>query len=106
MGQSGDSAGHHLGNGVSTVIGHHGCTKVFAAGVRSGQIRLDQWLPSENTYDWLGAGIYFWESSRSRAKKWAIEQFGDEADVLEVEIELGHCLDLLENTYHSAIRAI
>jgi hypothetical protein len=90
---------------VATVVGYHGCEQVFADGVRSGRIPLDHWKPSQNVYDWLGEGIYFWEGSRSRAKEWAELQFGDVADVLEVEIDLGHCLDLLESTYHEAIRA-
>jgi hypothetical protein len=90
---------------VTTVLGYHGCQKDFANGVRSGRITLDQWRPSRNAYDWLGEGIYFWESSRTRAHQWAVEQFADQADVLEVEIDLGHCLDLLESTYHEAIRA-
>jgi hypothetical protein len=88
------------------VLGYHGCQKAFADGVRSGQITIDQWKPSQNTYDWLGEGIYFWEGSRSRADSWAKELFGDQGDVLEVEIELGECLDLLENTYYNSIRGI
>ncbi|HMF13699.1 MAG TPA: hypothetical protein VKE94_15380 [Gemmataceae bacterium] len=73
--------------------------------MRSGRIPLDHWKPSQNVYDWLGQGIYFWEGSRSQAEAWAELQFGDDADVLEVEIDLGRCLDLLESTYHDAIRA-
>ncbi len=65
------------------VLGYHGCEKVFANGVRSGRISLAQWKPSQNLYDWLGEGIYFWESSRTRAEEWATEIFGDQADVLK-----------------------
>jgi hypothetical protein len=90
---------------VATGWGYHGCQKVFADEVRSGRITLAQWQPSQNVYDWLGEGIYFWESSRSRAEQWAVEQFGGQADVLEVEIELGRCLNLLESTYHTGLRA-
>jgi len=90
---------------VATVVGYHGCHREFAVGVRSGRISLDRWKPSHNVYDWWGERIYFWEGSRSRAQAWAEQQFGHEADVLEVEIELGRCLDLLECTYHDAIRA-
>ena len=90
---------------MATVVGYHGCQRDFADGVRSGRIPLDHWKPSRNIYDWLGEGIYFWEGSRSRAEEWAKLQFGVAADVLEVEIDLEHCLDLLENTYHNAIRA-
>jgi len=27
--------------------------------------------PSENDYDWLGHGMYFWENSQHRAKQFA-----------------------------------
>ena len=67
---------------VATVLGYHGCQKEFAGGVRSGQITFAQWKPSQNQYDWLGEGIYFWEGSRTRAEQWAALQYGDEADVL------------------------
>src|SRR5438132_1087904 len=90
---------------VPSVVGYHGCQKVFADGVRSGGIPLGRWKPSQNVYDWLGEGIYFWEGSRTRAEQWALIQFGDQADVLEAEIELGQCLNLLESTYHDALRA-
>jgi hypothetical protein len=56
--------------------------------------------------DWLGEGIYFWEDSRTRAMQWAVEKFGDQADVLEVTIELGQCLNLLESTYHDDLRTV
>jgi hypothetical protein len=91
--------------GVATVLGYHGCQNDFADGVRAGRITLDQWKPSQNQYDWLGEGIYFWEASRSRAEQWARERFADGADVLAVEIELGQCLDLLETRYHEDLRA-
>jgi hypothetical protein len=90
---------------VATVVGYHGCERAFADEVRSGRIPLDHWKPSQNSYDWLGEGIYFWEGSRTRAEQWATLHFGDDADVLKVEIDLGHCLDLLERTFHEAIRA-
>ena len=90
---------------MATVPGFHGCRKIFADGVRAGRITLTEWKPSQNKYDWLGEGIYFWEGGRSRAEQWAAEQFGDQADVLEVEIDLGQCLNLLESTYHEPLEA-
>jgi hypothetical protein len=89
---------------VAPVLGYHGCDRPFADAARSGRITLTAWRLSQNLYDWLGEGIYFWEGSRSRAEQWAVEHFGEEADVLEVEIELGHCLNLLESTYHDTLR--
>jgi hypothetical protein len=90
---------------VATILGYHGCHRNFAAGARSGTITLARWKPSQNVYDWLGEGIYFWEASRTRAEQWASQQFGSQADVLAVEIDLGQCLNLLESTYHDALRA-
>jgi hypothetical protein len=90
---------------VPQVLGYHGCQRDFAEGVRAGRITLAQWQPSQNRYDWLGEGIYFWEGSRTRAEQWAVEQWGEQADVLEVVIDLAQCLDLLDSTYHDAIRA-
>ncbi len=31
---------------------------------------------SENSYDWLGHGIYFWEQNLKRAKEWATRKHG------------------------------
>jgi hypothetical protein len=89
---------------VAPVLCYHGCRRVFADAARSGSIALIEWRLSQNAYDWLGEGIHFWEGSRSRAAQWAVEHFGAEADVLEVELELGHCLNLLESTYHDTLR--
>ena len=33
---------------------------------------------SENDYDWLGSGIYFWEEGPKRALEWAQRKFGFE----------------------------
>ena len=90
---------------MATVVGYHGCRRAFADGVRSGRITLADWKPSRNMYDWLGEGVYFWEGSRSRAEEWAAQHFGADGDVLEAEIDLGRCLNLLESTYHNALRA-
>ena len=62
-------------------------------------------LPSNNTYDWLGNGIYFWENSFSRAQEWAIsycernykkhpEKGIKKPAVIGAIISLGHCLNL------------
>jgi hypothetical protein len=46
----------------------HGCDKDVAESVLSGVAALQ---PSENDYDWLGNGIYFWVDSPERALSWA-----------------------------------
>jgi hypothetical protein len=46
-------------------------------------------------YDWLGAGVYFWEWDFVRAYEWAKEYKGEkEASVVGAAIEVGDCLDL------------
>lgn len=55
----------------SFVLGFHGCDKKVGEGILSGKIQHEF---SENDYDWLGRGIYFWENDPYRAREWAIEQ--------------------------------
>jgi len=50
------------------VLGFHGCDKKIADSVIKEGKGLNQ---SENKYDWLGHGIYFWEGSDDRAIEWA-----------------------------------
>lgn len=55
---------------------------------------------SDNTYDWLGNGMYFWENSYQRAYDWASNnpKYHKPA-VLGAVIDLGFCLNLTD--YHS-----
>ena len=46
------------------VIGFHGCDQSVVEKVIAGKTEL---LASTNDYDWLGSGIYFWESNEERA---------------------------------------
>jgi alkylation response protein AidB-like acyl-CoA dehydrogenase len=75
------------------IIGYHGCDAVVADRVlRSGE----GLLPSENEYDWLGKGIYFWEHGPERAWEWAKEHHSSPA-VVGALIHLGTCFDLLDS---------
>ena len=51
------------------MLGFHGCDRVDAEAVLSQQRK--HLRPSENDYDWLGEGIYFWEGDPWRALDWA-----------------------------------
>lgn len=62
-------------------------------------------MPSNNTWDWLGNGVYFWEQNPARALEYAIEnargiQFNKikirMPFVLGANIELGNCLNLID----------
>lgn len=63
---------------------------------------------SNNDYDWLGNGMYFWENNRERALDFAQNlQRNPQRDkapilnpsVLGATIELGFCLNLLEKEF-------
>jgi hypothetical protein len=61
-------------------------------------------LPSINSYDWLGSGIYFWENSYSRALDWAVSHHKDDAAVIGAVIDLGVCLNLTDYQYAEFVR--
>lgn len=83
-----------------TVVGYHGCTAEVARRVLAGEpMRV-----SSNAYDWLGAGVYFWEHAPARASEWAVQRFGADAAVLAADLGLGHCLDLLDPGHFEGLR--
>ena len=85
------------------ILAFHGCDVSVVDKVITGKECLNF---SENVYDWLGHGIYFWECSPSRAlefaenlkiknkliKKTTIEN----PSVIGAVLNLGYCLDLLD----------
>ncbi len=86
------------------VIGYHGCSRHFMDELLLGRKPVSQWEQSENAYDWLGAGIYFWEHSPARALRWAREQHGADAGVIGAVIQLGACFDLLDEQITALLR--
>ena len=55
------------------IIAFHGCNeKTYEEIVFQGK----ELKASENTYDWLGHGIYFWEQNLQRAQEWAEDDIG------------------------------
>jgi len=84
------------------VYGFHGLDKSVAYKILTQQ---DEFKPSNNDYDWLGDGIYFWENNYHRAKEYAITASKrknstiKEPFVLGAIIELGNSLDLLDQKY-------
>ena len=67
------------------VIGFHGCTKNTHEKVLTFHEEL---RGSDNSYDWLGNGIYFWENNLVRAWEWAKRRHGDDAAVIGAVIDL------------------
>lgn len=84
-------------NTLAPIIGYHGCSLATAEKVLSGHDGLKK---SENDYDWLGPGVYFWVDSPERAKTWADQQKErlewEESAVIGAFIHPGLCLNLTD----------
>lgn len=81
---------------TSFVLGYHGCDRQVGEKILSGEI---QFRRSEEDYDWLGPGVYFWEADPKRAFEWAREKTEqgsyNEPFAVGAVIDLGNCLDLM-----------
>jgi hypothetical protein len=79
------------------IIGFHGCERSVARAVLLGKRELE---PSNNDYDWLGSGVYFWEHGLTRAQQFAEEKRarGELRDpvVIGAYLQLGTCFDLTD----------
>lgn len=91
----------------SFVFGFHGLDRALAFDILNGKTPFRH---SNNSYDWLGHGIYFWENSLERARQYAEEDSRrkrspiKEPFVLGAVIDLGECLDLLDQKYLDLVR--
>jgi len=90
------------------VLGYHGCSR----GTGERLLLNEPFRPSENAYDWLGSGIYFWEANPDRALNWArqraarkksTEGIETEPFVVGAVIDLGSCLDLISTNGSLAV---
>ena len=61
---------------------------------------------SQNPYDWLGDGVYFFQDGLERAWAWARENHGQFAAVIGVEILLDDCLDMLDTRWTKIISGV
>jgi hypothetical protein len=78
------------------VLGFHGTDRsVVDSVVQNPESGLKK---SENTTEWLGHGVYFWEQDPARALDWAAngktKGTVSEPSVVGAVIDLGYCLDL------------
>lgn len=91
----------------SFVLGFHGCDLELQQSVLRGEKQL---LPSHNSYDWLGTGIYFWENDPHRALDFASEsqKRGNSSikkpAVLGAVLDLKNCLNLFERDSLSLLK--
>lgn len=94
------------------VLGFHGCDRDIRDAIVSKKGELLK--PSENVYDWLGHGAYFWENNHERAFKFAQDLKNNppkgkhnlikEPAILGAIIDLGHCLALLDSKYLNVLK--
>ena len=86
----------------SFVYGFHGLDREVAIRILNQE---DNFRHSNNSYDWLGNGIYFWENNYQRAIQYAQEDSKRSNStiktpfVLGAVLDLGNCLDLLNQKY-------
>lgn len=87
------------------VLGYHGCDAEVAERLLAGE----PFRRSENNYDWLGSGVYFWEYGIDRAARFAREQQQrgkvTRPAVVGAVVQLGHCFDLLDTWATGALAA-
>jgi hypothetical protein len=84
----------------SFILAYHGCDRSVAERLLNNKpFRI-----SENDYDWLGSGVYFWEANPARALAWArhLKKVGKSGPArirqpyaIGAVINLGYCLDLI-----------
>ena len=86
-------------------MGYHGCDRSVADAV---VLRDAHFIPSDKKYDWVGPGVYFWESDPLRAWEWAdarAKEKGGKPAVVGAIIDLRNCLDLLNRIDQEMVRA-
>lgn len=89
-----------------TVLAYHGCDIKTARQLLEGE----PFKQSQNDYDWLGSGIYFWEFGSDRAWKFAELQAKrkdkkvDEPAIVGAIIQLGDCFDLLDTRFTKELK--
>ena len=85
----------------SWVLGFHGTDAATAQRILN--TTQEHLSPSNNAFDWLGDGIYFWENDPVRALQYVQENFERKKKsatpaVIGAVIDLGLCLNLFDQT--------
>lgn len=90
------------------ILGFHGCDESVAKTLLL--TNNPSFKQSENDYDWLGDGMYFWENDPERAYEYVHEaQKRDPSKypnptVIGAVLDLGHCLNLTEDRYKTLLK--
>lgn len=87
------------------VVAYHGTVEEYAFSIVEKKRSPEYWLVSDNAYDWLGPGIYFFQDAPLRALLYA-EKRADQLRqakgvdhqpaVIRARFKLGVCLDFLD----------
>jgi hypothetical protein len=83
------------------IYGYHGTSKTKAM-----NIQQNGFVASDNDYDWLGTGIYFFQDAPIRAKQWASQQHPEDPAVIRALIRLDNCIDLFDITWQPLLKHI
>lgn len=84
------------------VYGYHGTSMDRATAIIESGFN-----PSNNEYDWLGKGIYFWQDAPKRAWQWAQSTHPDNPAVVKSRLRLDRsCLDLLDIGYFPLLKTM
>ncbi len=88
-----------------TILAYHGCDAEVAERILGGE----PFKKSQNPYDWLGEGIYFWEYGADRAMRFAEEQKRrgnlKTPAIVGALVQLGKCFDLMDTRFTSELPA-
>ena len=80
------------------IDGFHGTSIEAADSILSNGFTI-----SQNSYDWLGDGVYFFQDAPLRAREWALERHGNGAMTLKARIRLADCMDFLDVMWASLL---
>jgi hypothetical protein len=82
------------------IRGYHGTSATHAA-----VILRDGFRPSDNDYDCLGDGVYFFEDGAAEAVAWATRAHPSEPAVVQADVRLEDCMDLKDSVGWVALLA-
>jgi hypothetical protein len=74
------------------IRGYHGTSATHAA-----VILRDGFIRSDNDYDCLGDGVYFFEDGLAQASAWATRAHPSEPAVVQADVRLEDCMDLKDS---------
>jgi hypothetical protein len=74
------------------IRGYHGTSAAQAEAI----VR-DGFVPSDNDYDCLGNGVYFFEDGLDQARSWAERAHPSEPAVVQADVRLEDCMDLKDS---------